>query len=438
MPFNFQLPTTSAISLSSCISSTTHPSLPHVATTQRNILRNVLKKHKRLESQARASNLATVHAALDDYISYAFVLDAGLSGRPVNAEEVELSLRKEIEVQWRSTLSSTRSGVEHRRVKGKGLDFEIDFVLSCAAYTHVATSRSSLLTIYGQIVPSVEQRVKVIQNATKNLLAAASIHSYLASRTIETDASQAVIETLSQTHSALSSLALAEATLLAVLKDDPHPFVIAQERNKDDKDWMIKAPEIPKVRAHLFARLCLAAAEHAGTAEAGLSATGRVDRDLIEYVGDLRWTARAKACRFFGIDAELEGETGKAIAWLQGAKEQLGFALDDESRAGTIAGLRKLKKDWKEKREDKKIEKGGEWGGDAGRLEELRIIKHLEAKWTKMNDTVGSVVSIFRCHVSNRPTDKHSIDSTFRLSHSEHALWTRHPFDPCVCETEPR
>ncbi|KAL9607774.1 MAG: hypothetical protein Q9167_007343 [Letrouitia subvulpina] len=170
---------------------------------------------------------------------------------------------------------------------------------------------------------------------------------------------------------------------------------MAQDRNKNDKEWMIKAPDIPKVRAHLFARLCLAAGEHAGKAGAMLDSTGsgsigRVDNDIIKYASDLRRTARAKACRFFGIDMEIGGETGKALAWLRGAKEELGFASG--SAGGSFSkGISKWKKDFAEKREDKKIEKSGDWGNDAGRFEEGRVIEMLEKKWNKINDTVPPV-----------------------------------------------
>ena len=49
----------------------------------------------------------------------------------------------------------------------------------------------------------------------------------------------------------------------------------------------------------------------------------------------------------------------------------------------------RLKKEWSEKREDRKVERGTGWGADGGRLEETRVIEMLEAKWTKQNDTVS-------------------------------------------------
>ena len=392
MPFSFQLPTTSRLSFHSSFNSDSHPSLPQAATTQHNVLRDVLKRHKRLPPQSRASSLSAIKAALDEYIPYLLTLNAALADKTRNGDTIDISLHEEVYVEWRSTLSSPVPGREPPRIKGKGIDYEISFVLVTLAYTYTLLARSQIYTLFAPTAPFPEQRTQVVQAATKHLLDANSIFAYLSSRSLETDASHAVIETLSQTHSALAALSLAEATLLAVLKDDPYPFVVAQSRNKNDKEWMIKRPDLPKVRAHLFARLCLAASEHAGRAEAGLSATGRVNGDLIDYVRDLRRTAKAKACRFFGLDSELEGETGKAIAWLIGAKRELGCAnLVDDDQGVALKGLKKFKKDWAERREDKKIEKGGIWAADAGRFEELRVIEHLEAKWTKENDTVGLI-----------------------------------------------
>ena len=362
-------------------------------------------------------------SALNEYLPYLLAIDSGLAGQTVHDEQIDVSLRREVELEWRSTISSTMPGREPPRIKGKGLDYEVDFVLSTLAYLHTLLARSQLLTLYASTTPTAEQRTQVIQTATRHLLDANAVHAYIASRVLETDASSAVVETLSQTHRALASLAMAESTLLAVLKDDPYPFVVAQSRNENDKDWMIKPPEIPKVRAHLFARLCLAAAEHAGMAQAGLSASGRVNDDLLDYARDLRRAARAKACRFFGIDAELEGETGKAIAWLAGGRKELGFARNrSDEQPSKLAGLKKFKKDWTEKREDKKVEKGSDWGSDAGRFEELRVNEHLEAKWTKMNNTVcmspSSLIHLrFDCFA-----DQYPIDSTVRSAFGEYAV----------------
>ncbi len=392
MPYAFRLPTTSTLSFPAFLSSPTHPSLPFTSTTHRGVLRNVLKEHKRLSVQSQTSNLKTVLSALNEYLPYVLALDAGLSGNPVADEELDIILEREVEVEWRTCLTASLPGREPPRIKGKGLDYEVCFALHTLACTYTLSARAQLRTIYTTTAPANGQRTALIMIATKHLLLANSIHSYLMSRNGEGKAPSVILEAAPSVQGGLAALALAEATLLAVLKDDPYPPVVAHDRDKNDKEWMIKAPEIPKIRATLFARLCLAAAGHAGKAEAMLKSPGagrscQLDDSLMRYINDLKKTSQAKACRFFGVGAELSGETGQGLAWLIGGNKALGFQ-GPQDEGSTLKGMTKLKKDWTERREDKKIEKGKDWGGDAGRLEEARIIDMLEKKWNKMNDTV--------------------------------------------------
>ena len=392
MPYAFSLPTTSSISYVESFNSSTHPSLFSTATIQRAVLRNVLKKHKRLAIQVRDSDLSSILTAINDYLPYLSALDAGLSGNPVNGEEIDVVLLQEVEPEWRASLAAAMPGREAPRIKGKGLDYELCYVLTTLAYVYVSLARLHLRTLYASQTPTADQRMSAIMTATKYLLQANSIHNYLSTRFSDAGFISAAVDVSVSTQGALASLAMAEATLLAVLKDDSYSAAVAQERNKDDKEWMIKAPEIPKVRAKLFTRLCLAASEHGGRAQAMLDSSSaaqskRVDEALIRYIGDLKRTSRAKACRFFAIDADMDGKTGEALAWLLEGKKELGFASSSDEGL-KLKGLAKLKKDWTERREDKKIEKGGVWGSDAGRLEEARVNEMLEKKWTKMNNTV--------------------------------------------------
>jgi hypothetical protein len=176
---------------------------------------------------------------------------------------------------------------------------------------------------------------------------------------------------------------------------------------------MVRAPEIPKVRALLFARLCVRAAEYAEQAAAGLGAVGpgagksaQVEEDVTRYAGALGRVARARACRFFGVDAELAGKTGEGIAWLKAARSALGLRgqgpspeADGACNAPSKGGFSRLKREWAERREERKIGKdaGGsrsakgslDPGDDAGRGEEGNVIDMLDTKWTKMNDTVS-------------------------------------------------
>ncbi|KAF2831336.1 pH-response regulator protein-like protein palC [Ophiobolus disseminans] len=389
MPFPFVLPTTSSISFTDYFNSGTHPSLPNCATTARGVVRDVLKRHKRIPPSAQASNLSTVQSSLNEYIPYLFALDAGLSGTSCAGEEIDLVLVKELEVEWRSTLGSSIPGREPTRVKLKSLESELCFTLSSLAYVYSLQARAQLHTLYNVTLPSPEQRATAIGNAMKHFLDANSIHTYLVNRAGQWNSQPGAVDISASTMGALAALTMAEATLITVLKDDPYPTVVLEDRNKQNKDWMFKGVEIPKVRAHLFARLCLASSEHAAKAQAMLGRSSKINDDLLKYVDDLRRTAKGKACRFLACDAETGGKTGEGIAWLRGAKKELGFAslaADEEKKS---SGFSKLKKEWQEKREDRKIEKGVDWGTDAGKFEEGRIIDMLLKKWEKMNDTVG-------------------------------------------------
>ena len=393
MPYGFQLPTTSALSYSIYLRSDSHPSLILAATVQREIVRTALKKHKTISTTSQATNLPVVLAALIEYVPYLFALDAGLGRKLVSDEEVDVILVNDFEVEWRPCLASSTPGRKPARVCGRGIDYEIMFVLTTLAYTYSLLARGQLHSLYASTTPLADHRVAAITSATKYYLQAHTLHEYLVVRAGDALPPTAAVDVAVSTQKALASLAMAEATLLAVLKDDSYPAIVAQDRNNNDKDWMIKAPELPKVRAHLFARLSLGAAEHAGTALALLSSTrnhngSRVDDSMVDYTKNLQCTCRAKACRFFGIDAELSGKTGEGIAWLVAGEKELGFKVN-EAEGSRIKGLAKLKKDWIERREDKKIEKGGDWGSDAGRLEESRVIEWLEKKWHKENDLVS-------------------------------------------------
>ena len=388
MPYPFALPTTSSLLFSDFIRSDTHPSLVIGATTHRNVLRSVLKTHRRLPPQSQASNLTSVVSALNGYLPYLFALDSGLGGVPVNNEEIDVVLVKEVEAEWRPSLSASLVGSDVRRIKEKGLDYELCFAMTTLAFTYYLMSRSQLHGLYASTAPSAEQRTSIITSATKYLLQANSVHEYLTSRTGDVNFPPGAIDVSNAAQNALASFALAEATSLAILKDDPYPAVVLKSRNKNDNEWMFKAPDIPKVRAHLFARLGLQAAEHAGRAHALLSGKKGLDDVFLKYVKDLQRVSRAKACRFFGIDAELGGKVGEGIGWLGGGKKELGLKVD-EGEASKVRGLAKLKKNWSEKREDKKIEKGMNWGVDAGRTEEVRVIEMLEEKWNHANNIVS-------------------------------------------------
>lgn len=436
MPYPFVLPTTSGFSYSSNFTCDSHPSLPLTASTHRGVVRDVLKKHKRLPPSSQPSNLPTIVSAITNYLPHLLAIDSGLNHHTNgNGDEIFSIIQRSgapLGIEWRPTLSdvSIPGRKENARVRAPSLDHEVAFVLATLGYTHTLLARAALHPLFSTTAGAEDlysigsqPRQAAVSAATRHLLDAASVYDCLARRAERPQHSSPSSSPLpcadisAATARAQCELALAEATLLAVLKDDPYPAVVAQDRNKNDKEWMYKAPDIPKVRAHLFARLCLAAAEHAanahslcasqgvppggvgimrfggkkghGEGEDGggrVGGGGKLNDGFIKYLEDLRRCSRAKACRFFGIDAELGGQTGSAIGWLHAALQELGVEV--RSAAEKSSGLSKLKKEWAEKREDRKVEKGTAWGADAGKLEETRVIEMLEAKWAKQNDTV--------------------------------------------------
>lgn len=409
MPFPFSLPTTSSVLLSDCFESATHPSLPLAATTRRSVLKDALKKHKRLSPREKAAHLPTVQNAVTGYVPYVLALNAAAGFGDVGVERVDLGVKRPLQVGWRSTLSATLPGREPPRPRLVGLHHEIAFTLSTLAYVHTLLARTQLRTLSEATSGSADQRTTAISAAMKHLKEANSVHAYLLSLPSVSAAKDAPIDIQPSTISGLASLALAEATLIVVAKDDPYAAAVADDKNESNTDWMFKAPSIPKVRAHLFARICLAAAEHAGQAQGLLgrsgSAAGKVDEDLVKYATDLRRTAKAKAERFFAIDAELSGKAGEGLAWLKGARKELGLVTEFED--GRRKGFRGLKQSWQERREDRKMEKGGEWGLDAGRLEEARVVEMLEAKWDKENSTINvQLVPEFEPLLANMPTGR--------------------------------
>lgn len=453
MPYPFVLPTTSAFSFSAAFACDSHPSLPLSVNTYRSVVRDTLKKHKRLSPSAQNANLAVVVSALEAYLPYLLAIDAGLTKQQSSdgGQRISITPKTGLLIEWRPTLSGdVVPGRERTRIKVTTLGHEVFFALSTLAFAHGATARATLQPLYsttGEVL-STQQRATVITTATKYLLDVASIYDYLGRRgeapapAPAAPPSPAVpppcVDVSPSTARALSELALAEATLLAILKDDPYPAVVAQDRNVNDTEWMYKAPDIPKVRAHLFARLALAASEHAATAVAlcqGAVATpgvnSRVSSHIIKYMEDLRRMSRAKACRFFGIDAELGGETADGIGWARAGLQELGVDISDRDKKKTSTGLSRFKKEFKERREDRKVDADGSaWGLDGGKYEEMRILELLEAKWSKINDTVSQIWQQFPFFYAKTALstllDEHQGGSVPEHFAAKDAIWPRY------------
>jgi len=355
------------------------------------VLKDALKKHKRTPARDQPSHLQAVQDAINAYLPYLLALNTASGYRDIGNEEVDVEIVKPLEVEWRTTISATLPGREPPRSKVTGLHHELAFTLSSLAYTCSLLARSQLRILYGSHVLTPEQRTNAIGTAMKHLLQAHSIHSFLLSLPSTAAARDAPTDIQASTITALAALAMAEATLIVVAKDDPYAAAVADDRNENNTDWMYKSPSIPKVRARLYAGIALAAAEHANQAHGLLArgTSGKIDDDLVSYANDLQRTAKGKAIRFLAVNAELSGNTGEALAWLNGAKRELGMASAQSDEGGKRKGIRGLKQSWQERREDKRVEKGGEWGLDGGRLEECRVVEMLDAKWDRENSAVN-------------------------------------------------
>ena len=358
--------------------------------------------------------LGTITEATTSYLPLLLAIQAGLTTNgKIAGENVDVVLLSEVEVTWCAILTRTSlQGLKTRKLKLKGLDAEIAYTLWTLASVEYLQSTVRLRTILrdgiaGQGIGSEEQRKAQISIAMKHLLDANAIFAYLLHLLVR-NAIQHSIEGVSPALvSALGSLTMAEASLLAVYKEDPYVFVAASSRNKQNNDWMVGAPRLPKVRAHLFARICVAAEEHVNQGIAQIesqswgqraaSSVGDVGQ-LLKYMRAVGHVAKAKACRFSAIDAEAGGSTAEAVGWLRAALDQLTpqDASSKKERTQTGSSGRgftsKLKRDWQQRREDRHIEKGSDWGMDAGTLEESTVIEMLLEKWERLNNTVNTQV----------------------------------------------
>ncbi len=393
MPYSFTLPTTSSFSFSTYLETPTHPSLPIAASTARASVRSSLKSHKRLTPPAKDANLPHLIRVIEHYIPYLLAIDIGFG----SSTNVDIVLKTNQRLSWRPTISaSTIPGREQARVALSNLEYEIFFVLATLSYCQNLLARSILtpLNSLSGTPPTPEQRTLSITTATRHLLSSASIHTYLSARADDLSTTVATTPPCADVSPpvlrALAALAHAEATLLAVAKDDPYPSAAAQAASATDKEWMIRAPSMPKVRAHLYTRLCLTGASHAATArdllagDAGGKVGGKIDEALVKYCDGVRRVGRARACRFIAIDTDASGKTGEAIAWIRVALGELGLKSsveDDNVPQKSRLGFSRMKDSFKEVKIDKKTE------GDLA--DEARVLRAFEKKWMKENDTIN-------------------------------------------------
>ncbi|KAI5292458.1 hypothetical protein KEM52_006341 [Ascosphaera acerosa] len=449
MPFHFMLPTPAPLDYQAHITSPTHPQLPHYASATRHAVRVALKRYNQATRAERSVALSRARTALEDYLPWLVALIEGAGcdlGRDSNGpvDLADVCVQQEVQAQWQPTLLPLRSRLAQftpssvvaktskppqsggsrtrsKRVGFPGLAYEFAFTLTAYAFVLSNSARAQYIaTIYAATTPTAAERTAALQSCARELQTAASIHGYIAtcpffaplnhSHSVATSPGsvRCPVDVQAHVQSGLRSLCLAEATLLSIAKDDAYMAACIQLRNQADTEWMIKAPDIPRVRTLLMARIAVRAAELAdeavgaiGTAVAG---SERGECHVAGYAAVLVRVARARACRFFGIEAEDGGQTGQGIAYLRAAREVLLAGSGADREKGTL-GLRHLRDGWKERRQERQLEKhAGDGrsserrdtddsltaGDDAGRAEELRVGDWLARKWEKMNDTINT------------------------------------------------
>ncbi|KAI9806694.1 MAG: hypothetical protein M1825_006151 [Sarcosagium campestre] len=426
MIYAFILPTTSHLPIAQHYSSTSHPSLPFAASTRRSVVRDVLKRHKRLPPSSQPAHLPVVLSVLTDYLPYILALSPSILSSPTSTSGpisiTTLTSAPPLILEWRPTLTGPPPALSHPlrlkfRDASTALAYELRFILSTIACVHSLLALSSLSSTTASAASSSPfPDASAYQRATKHLLTAASLHTYLASlpppssppppaaasspskapsesqTTLPTDISPTL-------HTALRHLSHACATLLTVAKDDPYPIPLTTLQTATSHLIPTPAPIPSAIRAHLLARLCLASSTHASNAHALLSSLQRPQSapppaSLPLYARSLATAARARACRFLAIDCERTGEVGKALGWLGGAR----FYLNDHGSCSggrpSIAGLGRTK--------DKlmgRIKSGGGADVTAGTADpndrshspaavEAMVVESLREKWTRANDAI--------------------------------------------------
>ncbi|KAL7275266.1 hypothetical protein RUND412_001794 [Rhizina undulata] len=411
MPYPFTLPTTSTLAFNTYYHSPVYSSLPLLTTTYHNSLRNALKHHKRQPASAQNANLPAILKELESYIPHLQTLSESIKSGDVLPKDEAPALESE----WRSILTETRFGTEPPRVRRSGIEYEMFWTVSTLAYAYTLYGRSQMLEVLGPggKDKSVESKQLLLNQAAGNLLQSAEIFSFIARNEPPPTPVSWPVELSLPVVSALKEMSLADATLLAVLKQDPYPSYLSltvqldgklkEKGRSTGKEWLYNPPEPPTgVRALLFARLCIAAADHAAKALGLLSTSSssrrkilgagskgdggleEVSGDLLKYLDSLQKVATAKCCRFLAIDAEASGRVGEGISWIRLARESLGV----EAAPSTPSDAPKNKlKQFRQQREEKDFD-SSKWGIDAGKNEETRVLEALEAKWRKLNDSV--------------------------------------------------
>jgi len=418
MPFPFTLPTTSMVSFSQHYTSPAYPSLPLSCTTHRGILRDSLKGHKRLSPSAQGANIKHIINVTTEYISYLQFLQEALK----SGDASPIPTIPEIETEWRPTLSSsTRFGItQSERRKGKGLEYEVFWAYSTLAYAHTIQARALLMEFLSPTTSFPDSAASpLLPQATNHILTSGQIFQYLLTLTppIATagdEKNSIPVNICEPMLSSLSSISLASATLLAVLRTDPYPTYLAitgipgSKKNNDiyAKEYLYSPPLPPTgVKAMLYSRLCIAASEHAVRAQGVISdliRAGAINEEYVRYLEDLKRVAKARGCRFLGVDAEAQGRLGEGLGWIKLGKEFLGGTTpttssnDDKEKKTLASRIEKLRLSKFPPQLSSSQSSSSSTQNSAGVLppnldpctvhSELQTIEGLDAKWSKTND----------------------------------------------------
>ncbi|RPB06897.1 hypothetical protein P167DRAFT_568922 [Morchella conica CCBAS932] len=229
MPFPFTLPTTSPISYPTFFTSPSPPSLPLLASSHRGTLRNALKAHKRLPPASQAANIPHIITLLTKYTTHLLTLTTALEDNTAFL----LPAAPQFTTSWRATLTPpTRRGRlagESPRIARNGLSYEIFFTLSTLAYAHTLQALNQLHQVLASpsaaaaATPAPADPQQLFNLAAANLLTAASVYEHLLTRPRPPSAETWPVELTPPALAALSAVNMADATLVAVVKQDPYP-----------------------------------------------------------------------------------------------------------------------------------------------------------------------------------------------------------------------
>ena len=408
MAFALALPTPSPSSFVGSVKSESHPSLPVQATISRNTFCSAIKAYNHSSPSECSFYLGQVISAANSYLPQLLALASGLSKFPVTlTEQVDVSPLQEFKSSWRSAINQPRiPSRKPPRFKTSGLDTEVMFSLSVFATLHYVHARILMQELYNNLIEissqPPEKTATSISAISKLLLTSSSIYRYAASQSAIYVLNEGPLDISHSILTALENFTFAEATLLSVLKDDVYLHLALAQRDSTDKSWMIGAPKIPKVRAHLFARICVAAAERVARALGEVESTKKfvrgqtISEDFVEYLQNLRMVAMAKMCRFLAVDCEADGCTGKAVGWLKVGLSEIqypyhSYTSRSESKWSKASAVRStFQHERREKKEGRKLGDFGNKASDAGRLDEGLTIDLLLSRWERLNDTINT------------------------------------------------